>query len=122
MGPKLSLRCSDRPVTKNSTLMIKCNTKRSHPPLQPPIPAIPSLSPQSSIPYTDKQAFVIHCSHSSITIYYAKLPNTYLREISQHGHEYLTASTYKQRIQLRRTKKFRMQMTEERVELFRLLA
>jgi hypothetical protein len=55
-------------------------------------------------------------------IYYAKLPNTYLKEIVQYGPGYLLKSSTKRRIQLRRTKKFHMTIANERVELFRLLA
>jgi hypothetical protein len=65
---------------------------------------------------------VIHGSHSSITIYYAKLPNTYLSEIAKHGAKYLQRSTLKQHIKLCRTKKFHMRHTAERVELFNFLA
>jgi hypothetical protein len=68
------------------------------------------------------QAFVIHGSHSSITIYYAKLPNTYLSEIAKYGAKYLQRSTLKQHVKLCRTKKFHMRHTGERVELFNLLA
>jgi len=65
---------------------------------------------------------VVHGSHSSITIYYAKLPNEYLSEISAHGSDFLTHSTYKERVHLRRTKKFHMGDPGERVDLFCVLA
>jgi hypothetical protein len=65
---------------------------------------------------------VVHGSHSSVIIYYAKLPNTYLAEIAQYGANYSERSTLKQRVKFRRTKKFHMRDTGERVELFRLLA
>ena len=68
------------------------------------------------------QAFVIHGSHSSVTIYYAKLPHTYLAEIARYGKRYLERSVTKQHVALRRTKKFHLQHTGERVELFQLLA
>jgi hypothetical protein len=66
------------------------------------------------------QAFVIHVSHSSISIYYSKLPNSYLSEISRNGVKHSQKS--KQGVKLRRTKKYRLRDTEERVELFQLLA
>jgi hypothetical protein len=71
---------------------------------------------------TLRQAFVIHGSHSSVTIYYAKLPNSYLSDIAKHGVKYLQRSTLKQHVKLCRTKKFRMRYTAERVELFNILA
>jgi len=64
----------------------------------------------------------MQCSHSSITIYYCKLPNSYLAAIAQYGGSYLTRATERQTVNLRRTKKFRMRNTEERIELFVLLA
>ena len=68
------------------------------------------------------KAFVLHGSHSSVTIYYAKLPHSYLAEIARHGKNYLHRCATKQRISLRRTKKFHLQHTGERVELYRILA
>jgi hypothetical protein len=65
---------------------------------------------------------VVHGSHSSVTIYYAKLPHTYLAEIARYGKRYLQRSATKQRVALRRTKKFHLQHTGEWVELFQLLA
>jgi hypothetical protein len=69
---------------------------------------------------TISQAFVIHTSHSSISIYYSKLPNSYLSEISRNGVKHSQKS--KQGVKLLRTKKYRMRDTKERVELFQLLA
>src|SRR5436190_4308261 len=65
---------------------------------------------------------VIHGCHSSITIYYAKFPNTCLSDITKHGAESLQRSTLNERVKLCRTKKFHMRHTAERVELFNLLA
>lgn len=67
------------------------------------------------------QAFVLHGSHSSATIYYAKLPHTHLSEIARCGTKYLQQSIMKERVKLRRTKKFHLHHTGERVELFQLL-
>jgi hypothetical protein len=68
------------------------------------------------------QAFLIHGSHSTVTIYYTKLPNTYLAEIAKFGAKYLQRSSLKQRVNLCHTKKFHMRNTVERVELFNLLS
>lgn len=112
MRAKFIAKCSVKLATRNSMKMRKCNIKRSF--SVPPPPPPPKM--------TDIQAFVIHGSHSSVTIYYAKLPNSYLSEIAKHGAKYLQRSVLKQRIQLRRTKKYHMRHTAERVELFTLLA
>jgi hypothetical protein len=71
---------------------------------------------------TSSKAFVIYANHSSVTIYYAHLPNLYLREISKYGKKYNTCRTFQRQIQLRRTKKHSLRNTSERVELFILLA
>lgn len=107
MPVKFSAKCSVKHAIKNSMKTHKWNIKRS-----------------SSLMFLllTYQAFVIHGSHSSITIYYAKLPNSYLSEIAKYGAKYLQRSTLRQRVKLRRTKKFRMRYTAERVELFELLA
>jgi hypothetical protein len=64
----------------------------------------------------------MHGRHSSITMYYAKFPNSYLSEIAQYGAKYLERSQIKQRVKLRRTKRFRLHDADERIELFQLLA
>lgn len=77
-----------------------------------------------------QEAFVIHGSHSSVAIYYAKLPNLYLSEISRYGKKwknhtnraYNPTKTFKERVKLVRTKKFSLRETAERVELFTVLA
>ena len=65
---------------------------------------------------------MIHGSHSSITIYYCKFANQYLSEISRFGKNYLAKRTFKDKVKLLRTKKFSFRDTNDRVELFSLLA
>jgi hypothetical protein len=67
-----------------------------------------------------KEAFVIFGTHSTISIYYAKLPNEYLANIAQYGVRYLQKS--EQHVKLRCTKRYHMRDTAERVELFHILA
>jgi hypothetical protein len=71
---------------------------------------------------SNPQAFVIYGTHSTISIYYTKLPNTYLADIAKHGIHYLQRSTSKQHVKLRCTKKYHMRVASERVELFLVLA
>jgi hypothetical protein len=70
------------------------------------------------------KAFVIDASHSTLSIYYAKLPNYYLSDIVQHGAKYCECVPLEKQytVELQCTKKFHMRITSERVELFRLLA
>lgn len=72
---------------------------------------------------------MIHGSHSSVTIYYAKLPNLYLSEISKYGRkwkdhpnrQFNPTKNFKEKVKLVRTKKFSMRETSDRVELFDLI-
>lgn len=75
-------------------------------------------------PITDTQAFVLHGSHSSVTIYYCKFPNQYLSEISRFGKKFLNhpERTFHQKVKLLRTNKFSLRSTRDRVALFTLLA
>ena len=53
-------------------------------------------------------------------IFYAKFPNTYLQNIVKFGANY--DPTQREHINLHRTKKFHLELKDERVELFRLFA
>ena len=64
---------------------------------------------------------MIHGSHASVTIYYAKLPNNYLVNIAQHGVKYLQQCHPRQPIKLHRTKIFHVRNPVERVQLFKIL-
>ena len=70
--------------------------------------------------FTDVKAFIILYRTRSTQIYYAKLPNQYLKDIAKFGAKY--ASSRKYRVRLSHTKHFHLDNTEERVALFRLLA
>lgn len=65
---------------------------------------------------------MIHGIHSTVTVYYAKLPNQYLSEISHYGSDYLDRSEKKTRIKLQRTKRFHLRDKTACVELFTVLA
>jgi hypothetical protein len=58
-----------------------------------------------------------------VSIYYARLPNIYLSEIAEYGTEYKNHATPLDKpVTLHRSKKFHLRNTEERVELFHLVA
>jgi hypothetical protein len=71
---------------------------------------------------SDSQAFILHGHHVSLYIYYARLPNEYLKDIVSYGEDYVDKCINAQTVHLRRTKKFRMTNTAERVEFFTLFA
>ncbi len=75
-----------------------------------------------------RQAFVIHCRHDAVRIYYAELPNVYLRRIFKYGaeqwkhlDEYLG---YKRadRVKLRRTRVYHFRSPKELGLLFQEVA
>jgi hypothetical protein len=68
------------------------------------------------------QAFVVHALHSSIIIYYARLPNKFLAAIAEHGIDYLDRIREPYRVTLRCTKVYHLRKANERAEIFTLLA
>lgn len=70
---------------------------------------------------TEDQAFTLHCRHTTMVIYYAKLPNSYLKDIVHLGADYASKRP-NVRVELRRTRKFYMKKNEDCVELFGLFA
>jgi hypothetical protein len=77
-----------------------------------------------------QEAFVVFLRHASVTIYYSKLPNLYLSEISEwgkkwHNHPQRTFNPQrnrKEKVKLYRTQTWSLTNTTDRVELFILLA
>lgn len=63
---------------------------------------------------------MIHSHYTCVRIYYAKFPNEYLQNIVKLGANY--DPTQRDHVTLHRTKKFHIEMKEDRVELFRLIA
>jgi len=59
------------------------------------------------------QPFVIHCSHDSVTIYFANLPNEYLGAIATSGKNIGSDSG----VTLRRTRKYHMRDPQELIKL-----
>jgi hypothetical protein len=58
---------------------------------------------------------------SSVTVYYAKFPHSYLRDVRQHGAYYSVRAENTERIQLHRSKTFPLVTADGRVECFELL-
>jgi hypothetical protein len=65
------------------------------------------------------QPFVIHCSHDSVTIYFANLPNEYLRTIAKNGKIIRSDSSDSSQlgVTLRRTRKYHMRDPQELIKL-----
>lgn len=72
---------------------------------------VPALSDQAH-----SQPFVIHCVHTTVTIYVAKLPNLYLARIAHDGADY--ATKHSERVNLQRTRKYHLRNPNEFEELF----
>jgi hypothetical protein len=75
---------------------------------------------------TNSKAFAIHCRHDTIRIYYAHLPNVYLRRILDHGAEqgkHLNDYPGRcNRVSLRRTRPYRGRFPKELSLLFEEVA
>lgn len=67
------------------------------------------------------QAFVIQCSHDSVTIYFSKLPHEYLAAIHKDGARYLQRNPDRLPISLKRTRKYHMRDGKELAEVFKVL-
>jgi hypothetical protein len=66
------------------------------------------------------QPFVIHCSHDSVTIYFAKLPNEYLQTIAKNGKN-IRSDSSQLHVTLRRTRKYHMRDPQELIELVKIV-
>jgi len=64
------------------------------------------------------QAFVVHATHDVFVLYYAKFSNRYLADISKYGAKHSRKS--ERCVQLKRTKRYHMHHTAERVAWFEL--
>jgi hypothetical protein len=72
--------------------------------------------------FTYTQSFVIHARHATFYLFYAKFPNTYLRDISTYGAKYKTCVTTPIEIVIHQSKPFRMRHPKQQAEFFRLLS
>src|SRR5271170_294787 len=105
MQVKFSVKCWVKAVTQSSTKTLLRNIKKYVP----------------SINLSHSQAFVIHCSHDSVTIYFATLSNEYLAAIAQYGRYYLEQRRSIPLVHLNRTRKYHMRAASEIAKLFQVL-
>ena len=68
------------------------------------------------------QSFVLHARHATFYIFYAKFPNTYLRDIARYGVEYKTLANNPHQVVIQQSKPFRMRQTKHQEEFFKLLS
>ena len=72
---------------------------------------------------TDRnQAFVLHARHATFYLFYAKFPNTYLRDIAAYGANYRQQVHDPQPITIKQSVPFRMRYPKEQASFFRLFA
>ena len=64
---------------------------------------------------------MIHCSHNSVTIYFATLANDYLAGIARDGPKHFKSSKDPLRVVLKRTRKYHMRDTKGLVDLLKVL-
>lgn len=69
-----------------------------------------------------KQAFVLHARHATFYLYYAKFPNTYLRDIALYGSEYRQRVRTPEQIIIHQSRPFRMRFPKQQANFFRLFA
>jgi len=70
------------------------------------------------------QAFVLHIRHATFYIYWAVFPNRYLRDIAEHGLDYLTQvqPPLQDHINIHQSRPFRMRQPQQQADFFRLFA
>jgi len=69
-----------------------------------------------------KQVFVLHARHATFYLYYAKFPNTYLRDIALYGSEYRQRVRNPEQITIHQSCPFRMRFPKQQANFFRLFA
>jgi len=70
------------------------------------------------------QAFVLHVRHATFFIYWAVFPNRYLRDVAEHGSDYLkrVPPPLQHRITIYQSSPFRMRKPRQQADFFRLYA
>ena len=68
------------------------------------------------------QAFVLHARHATFYLFYAKFPNTYLRDISKYGANYRQTVPDPHTVVIQQSAPFRMRYPRDQAACFRLLA
>lgn len=65
------------------------------------------------------QSFVFHARHATFYIFYAKFPNTYLRDIVRHEAEYKTRVIMPIQVVIQQSRPFRMRKPPSSLDCFR---
>jgi hypothetical protein len=68
------------------------------------------------------QAFVVHARHATFYLFYAKFPNTYLRDIARYGIEYKQRVAHPIKIQICQSRPYRMRHPQHEADFFRSLS
>jgi hypothetical protein len=68
------------------------------------------------------QSFVLHARHATFYIFYAKFPNTYLRDIVRYGAGYKTRVTPPVEVIIQQSRPFRMRKPKDNAEFFKLVS
>jgi len=68
------------------------------------------------------QSFVFHARHATFYFFYAKFPNTYLRDIALHGAEYKNRVNPPAQIIIQQSRPFRMRKPSDNAAFFELVA
>ena len=64
----------------------------------------------------------MHARHATFYIFYAKFPNTYLRDIAKYGEKYITSVVRPHQVIIEKSEPFRMRFPEHQSEFFKLLS
>ena len=65
---------------------------------------------------------MIHARHATFYIFYAKFPNTYLRDIAKYGEEYKTRVPFPHEVTIEKSEPFRMRFPDHQARFFKLLS
>jgi hypothetical protein len=68
------------------------------------------------------KSFVLHARHATFYIFYAKFPNTYLRDIVRYGAEYKARVTAPIEVSIQQSRPFRMRKPKDNAEFFKLIS
>jgi hypothetical protein len=65
---------------------------------------------------------VVHARHANVYLFYAKFPNTYLRDIARYGSEYKHRIADPIKIQICQSRPYQMRHPQHQADFFRLLS
>ena len=68
------------------------------------------------------QAFVFHARHTTFYIFYAKIPNKYLKDIATYGADYKTRAAQPDQVIIQQSRPYRMRVPKHQAAFFKLLS